>query len=98
MLIATPNVLGDRPSNLNSIQRISDSRGRSDTQLIRDILASADSYYNNLPYDPTPWLFDAYYNSNSYAYGVLKNAGISNIPNLPWWEPGADKPISSCNK
>ena len=92
-LTATPNIIGDRPERLHDIQRINDPFGRSDTQLIQDIFASAEHYKNNLPYDPTPWSFDPYYNSNSYVYGMLEGAGITDIPNLPWWEPGADKSI-----
>ncbi|MDD5518962.1 MAG: RHS repeat-associated core domain-containing protein [Candidatus Omnitrophica bacterium] len=90
-LIATPNHPDDRPGKMEKCQKISDSR--SDTQLIKDIFASADTYQNDLPYDPTPILGTGYYNSNSYTYGVLENAGISNPPNLPGWEPGADTPI-----
>jgi len=91
-LTATPNISGDRPENMRNIQTISDPLNRSDTQLINDILNSANKYKDNLPYDPTPWLFDQFYNSNSYTYGVLKDAGIIG-PNLPGWQPGADKPI-----
>ncbi|MFA6349351.1 MAG: hypothetical protein WCY12_00285, partial [Candidatus Omnitrophota bacterium] len=91
-LKATPNISGDRPGNLRNIRQISDNN-RSDTQLIRDILASANQYKDNLPYDPTPAKFDRFYNSNSYTYGILRDARVTNIPNLPGWQPGADKPI-----
>ena len=92
-LTATPNSPDDRREDLRNSQRILDPLHRSDSQLIRDIFKSADKYGNNLPYDPTPLPFDPYYNSNSYAYGILEDAGVSEPPNLPGWEPGADKPI-----
>ena len=92
-LVATPKIEEDRPERLEAIQKITDPLNRSDSELIQDILESAEKYENNLPYNPTPWPFDPYYNSNSYAYGILKDAGISNPPNLLRWEPGADKPI-----
>jgi hypothetical protein len=91
ILTATPNDLNDRPGELEQMQRILDKR--SDTQLINDIFGSADKYGNNLKYGATPSQSDDSYNSNSYTYGVLNDAGVTNIPNLNGWEPGADKPI-----
>ena len=96
-LTATPNALADRPSNLHDITRVFSSTTTSDAQFINNIFASAAKYNNNLPYDPTPWLLDPFYNSNSYASGILKDAN-SNFPDLPWWQPGADKPIPLSQK
>jgi len=92
------NPLRDRPENLYRIQRVLDPRvigsnKRCDTQLIKDIFYSADRYRDNLPYYPLPVSGAGTYNSNSYVYGILQNAGITNTPNLPKWEPGADVPI-----
>jgi hypothetical protein len=89
-LTATPNDINDRPENLRT-QRILDKR--CDTKLIKDIFDSADQYENNIPYYPAPRRNGGSLNSNSYAYGVLNNAGVTNIPNLSGVEPGADIPI-----
>jgi RHS repeat-associated protein len=96
-LIAYPSNKSDRPSNLKNIERIIDPLKRSDTQLIRDIINSANKYHNNLPCDPDPSIGDPSveqsYNSNSYTRGVFKDAGIPNPPLLPGWIPGWDIPI-----
>lgn len=98
-LVATPKILNDRPEKLDYMQRVLDPKKRSDTQLIKDIFASADKYKDDLSYEALPFRSgsilgdDVGYNSNSYSYGILKDAGIANIPNLSKWEPGADKPI-----
>lgn len=80
-----------------------------DTRFILDILAAARSYkQGSLAYDGVAgergYLLDMtrsvqpdpnveYYNSNSYVAGVLKAAGVENIPD-PWrYQPGLDKPI-----
>jgi len=97
-LTSTPNEPADAPQNLRNIQQISDPLNRSDAQLIADIMRSASEYQNNLPYDPTPWLFDPYSNSNSYVRGVLQDAGIPNPQNPKNIQPGWDKPISLPNK
>ncbi|MFA4842824.1 MAG: RHS repeat-associated core domain-containing protein [Candidatus Omnitrophota bacterium] len=96
-LTAYPSNKSDRPSKLKNIQRIQDPLGRSDTQLIKAIINSANKYQNNLPYDPVPAVEDPSvpqpYNSNSYTRGILKDAGIPNPPNLPGGQPGWDMPI-----
>jgi len=82
--------------------------GRSyDTQFIIDLLAAYNNYDNSLNYHGTAAEFNIpftnaegiiepgkeYYNSNSFAAGLLKAAGVSNIPN-PWLvQPGINKPI-----
>ncbi|MDP2922091.1 MAG: RHS repeat-associated core domain-containing protein [Candidatus Omnitrophota bacterium] len=92
-LVANPtNFAPDRTNNLKNIQRILDPKRRSDSQLINDFLSSAGKYKDNLPYDPTPWSFDPFYNSNSYTSGIILDVGCL-LPNLHGWEPGADKPI-----
>ena len=90
-LTAYPSDPSDRPDKLKTSQRIIDPQKRSDTQLIKDIINSANKYKNDLPYDPTP--FPPYYNSNSYTRGVLKDAKINNPPNLTGIKPGWNYPI-----
>lgn len=97
-LTATPNDPADAPQNLRNIQQVSDPLNRSDAQLIADIMHSASKYQNNRPYDPTPWPFDPYYNSNSYVRGILRNAGIPSPQNPKNIQPGWDKPIPLPNK
>jgi hypothetical protein len=86
------NYQPDKSENLGNLQEVNDPRGRSDTDLINDILDSADKYDNSLPYQGLP-LGKGKYNSNSFTSGILKDAGVESPPNLPGWQPGADKPI-----
>lgn len=97
-LVATPNLPSETPINLRNLMVVVDPVGRSDKQLIRDIIMSSRNYKNNLPYGPLPRSNDPYYNSNSYVRGVLKNAGMPNPPTLPGERPGWDKPIPQDNK
>lgn len=92
-LRANPSTINDRPERLKTIQRIYDPKKRSDTQLIKDIGNSASKYKDNLTYHPFPTSIDPTYNSNSYTSGVLQDAGISDIPKIGNFKPGANKPI-----
>ena len=82
--------------------------GRSnDSQFIIDILEAYNSYSDNLPYHGTAGEFNIpftdgdgiieegveYYNSNSFAVGLLIAAGVTSIPNPPRYQPGLNKPI-----
>jgi len=69
-------------------------KGRSDTQLIRDILEAVSQYANGSYYDYDFVALGGCYNSNSYIRGIFKAVGIENPP-LPSrrWYPGWTKPI-----
>ncbi|MBU4488543.1 MAG: hypothetical protein KKI13_05705 [Candidatus Omnitrophica bacterium] len=93
MLTQYPHDL-DRMTNPGmSNKPIKDPKGRSDTQLINDILDSASKYDNGLVYDPLAQ--GGCYNSNSYVRGVLNDAGISNppLPESGHFYPGWTHPI-----
>jgi len=93
LLVATPNDPGNAQEKLHNLTLVIDPFGRSDAQLIHDIIMTSRQYHNDLPYSEVPTSFDATYNSNSYTSGVLRAAAIPNPPDLPEWQPGYDKPM-----
>lgn len=65
--------------------------GDADTQLIIDLLEAYSQYNNNLPYDG--FARDGSFNSNSFIAALLNAAGVSNVPDPFFYQPGIDKPI-----
>ncbi|MEP5764318.1 MAG: RHS repeat-associated core domain-containing protein [Halieaceae bacterium] len=91
-LTGAPNYPGDAPSNLNDLTQVCAADGRSDSDLIRDLIKAAESYGDNALYDPFPDPFGFTYNSNSYVSGVLEAAGVT-PPALPGIRPGYGRPL-----
>jgi RHS repeat-associated protein len=91
--VATPSGYKDKPDM------------SADTQFIVNLVKQAEGYSNDLPYHGTAGQLDipgaggiekgaSYYNSNSFTSGVLKGAGVKDVPN-PWgYQPGLDKPVT----
>lgn len=82
----------------------------ADTKFILGLVGQAEGYNDNLPYHGTVGEFAkqipagkleegvSYFNSNSYSAGILKGAGVGDVPN-PWlYQPGIDKPIQEVAK
>ncbi len=79
------NFPGDNPRNLSNLTPVSCPTGMNDTQFITALINAASRYDNNAPYDPLPSRLGPYYNSNSYAAGVIRAAGgtpppLANVP------------------
>ena len=97
-LHSAPNYPGDSPGTechpgpLNNLTIVPTPQGMTDTQFINALINAANSYQNNLTYDPIPDPFGLYYNSNSYTSGVITNAG-GTPPTLPGLQPGYGNPI-----
>jgi RHS repeat-associated protein len=91
-LVSAPNYPGDAPSNLNDLTQVCATDGRSDSDLIRDLIKAADSYGDDAFYDIVPDPFGFTYNSNGYVSGVLK-AGHVTPPALPGIRPGYNRPL-----
>ena len=64
----------------------------TDTQFINSLIHAAESYQNNLTYNPTPTKGAGTYNSNGYISGIVNSIG-ARLPQLPFWQPGVDVPI-----
>jgi RHS repeat-associated protein len=85
------NFPGDNPRNLSNLTPVSCPTGMNDTQFITSLINAASRYDNNAPYDPLPSRLGPYYNSNSYAAGVIRAAG--GIPPPLANVPGYNKPL-----
>ena len=90
-LVSRPN--SDRYSERERETEIAPPMNRSDTRFIKDLLHGESLYQNNLPYCGIPTATNDCYNSNSYARGILRYAGVPNPPDIGQYAPGWDKPI-----
>ncbi len=92
-LRGAPNYPGDNPRNLSHLTPVSCPTGMTDTQFIGALTNAASRYGDTAPYSPLPSRFGPYFNSNSYAAGVIRAAG-GTPPPLPVSVPGYSKPLS----
>ena len=91
--------MNNRPSDVDLTIKNAMLPFNSSTQTIHNLLSSAQNFQNNqarwnLPYAPVPTGLAGTYNSNSFAHGLLRAVGVSNIPNVTG-APGWGRPIAS---
>lgn len=91
-LRSAPNYEGDNPSKLNDLTEIKRPKGMTDTEFINKLIKASESYQDDKLYDPFPDAFGYYYNSNSYASGVIRKPGAV-PPKLPGYQPGYGQPL-----
>lgn len=91
-LVSKPNYPGDSVCHLESLTKVTQPKGMTDTQFINALIAASNRYHNNLLYDPFPDTFGFTYNSNSFVSGILNAVGVT-PPVLPGIAPGYDRPI-----
>jgi RHS repeat-associated protein len=91
-LVTAFNYPGDQPENLHDLTTVCAPEGATDTEFILKLIEAAESYGNDQSYDPFPDPFGMFFNSNSYASGVLKAAGAK-VPDLPGSRPGYSRPL-----
>ncbi len=90
-LRGAPNFPGDDPRNLSNLTPVACPVGMNDTQFINELINAASRYSGNAFYDPMPIGSGPYFNSNSYAAGVIRAAG-GTPPPIPR-APAYNKPL-----